>query len=152
MGTVLNYIGNYDYYLEKKDVTEKAWMEARADINRPSSSAGAASAAAGEALSHTGKADAVGASAEPEESGKLSWQQQKEAQARARKLQNDLKKTEDEIHRLETRDQELDGLLSLEENYSDAAKLMELNDEKQQIAGRLETLYAQWEELAEQIE
>ena len=133
-------------------MTEKAWMEARADINRPSSSAGAASAAAGEALSHTGKADAVGASAEPEESGKLSWQQQKEAQARARKLQNDLKKTEDEIHRLETRDQELDGLLSLEENYSDAAKLMELNDEKQQIAGRLETLYAQWEELAEQIE
>ena len=152
MGTVLNYIGNYDYYLEKKEVTEKAWMEARADINRPSSSAGAPSAAAGEALPHTGKADAAGASAEPEESGKLSWQQQKEAQARARKLQNDLKKTEDEIHRLETRDQELDELLSLEENYSDAAKLVELNDEKQQIAGRLETLYAQWEELAEQIE
>ncbi|HAE80550.1 MAG TPA: ABC transporter, partial [Lachnoclostridium sp.] len=70
----------------------------------------------------------------------------------ARKLQNDLKKTEDEIHRLETRDQEIDELLSLEENYSDAAKLVELNDEKQQIAGRLETLYAQWEELAEQTE
>ena len=152
MGTVLNYIGNYDYYLEKKDVTEKAWLEARADINRLSSSAGGASSAAGEALSHPGRADAVGASAEPEESGKLSWQQQKEAQARARKLQNDLKKTEDEIHRLETRDQEIDELLSLEENYSDAAKLVKLNDEKQEIAGRLETLYTQWEELAEQTE
>ncbi|MCR5370720.1 MAG: hypothetical protein K6E83_08445, partial [Clostridium sp.] len=62
---------------------------------------------------------------------------------------NDLKKTEDEIHRLETRDQEIDELLALEENYSDVDKLVKLNDEKQGIASRLETLYEQWEQLAE---
>ncbi len=139
MGTVLNYIGNYDYYLEKKDVTEKAYLESSARIpaGQPESSGeiGAFSPSAGAAVR--------------EDSGKLSWQQQKEIQAKQRKLQNDLKKTEDEIHRLETRDQEIDELLALEENYSDVDKLVKLNDEKQGIASRLETLYEQWEQLAE---
>ncbi len=139
MGTVLNYIGNYDYYLEKKDVTEKAYLESSARIpaGQPESSgeSGAFSPSAGAAVR--------------EDSGKPSWQQQKEIQAKQRKLQNDLKKTEDEIHRLETRDQEIDELLALEENYSDVDKLVKLNDEKQGIASRLETLYEQWEQLAE---
>ena len=139
MGTVLNYIGNYDYYLEKKDVTEKAYLESSARIpaGQPESSgeSGAFSPSAGAAVR--------------EDSGKLSWQQQKEIQAKQRKLQNDLKKTEDEIHRLETRDQEIDELLALEENYSDVDKLVKLNDAKHGIASRLETLYEQWEQLAE---
>ncbi|EEG51114.1 ABC transporter C-terminal domain-containing protein, partial [Enterocloster asparagiformis] len=83
--------------------------------------------------------------------GKLEWKAQKEEQARIRKLQNDLKKTEDEIHRLETRDAEIDGLLALEEVYTDVARLMELNKEKEEGASRLEELYARWEELAEEI-
>ena len=74
---------------------------------------------------------------------------QKEEQARIRKRQNDLKKTEEEIHRLETRDNELGELLQQEEIYTDMAKLMELNREKEEIANRLEELYACWEELAD---
>ncbi|MBO6150161.1 MAG: ABC-F family ATP-binding cassette domain-containing protein [Clostridium sp.] len=156
MGTVLNYIGNYDYYLEKKDVTEKAWLEARA-LTAASGAAGglqnARSLPEGAAPSSAGQTSLQEqAAAAPEESGKLSWQQQKEAQARARKLQNDLKKTEEEIHRLETRDQEIDELLALEENYSDVEKLMKLNNEKQELTSRLEALYEQWEQLAEQSE
>ncbi|MBO5573976.1 MAG: ABC-F family ATP-binding cassette domain-containing protein [Clostridium sp.] len=156
MGTVLNYIGNYDYYLEKKDVTEKAWLEARA-LTAASGAAGALQNAQslpeGAASSSAGQTSLQEqAAAAPEESGKLSWQQQKEAQARARKLQNDLKKTEEEIHRLETRDQEIDELLALEENYSDVEKLMKLNNEKQELTSRLEALYEQWEQLAEQSE
>lgn len=81
--------------------------------------------------------------------GKLDWKAQKEEQARQRKRQNDLKKVEDEIHRLETRDGEIDGLLCDESVFSDVAKLMELNREKEDIAGKLETLYEKWEELAE---
>ena len=73
----------------------------------------------------------------------------KEEQARIRKRQNDLKKTEDEIHRLETRDAEIDGLLTLEEIYTDVDKLLELNNEKESIQTKLEELYEQWEELAE---
>ena len=72
-----------------------------------------------------------------------------EEQARQRKRQNDLKKVEDEIHKLETRDGEIDGLLCDESVFSDVAKLMELNKEKEEIAGKLEVLYEKWEELAE---
>ena len=55
----------------------------------------------------------------------------------------------DEIHKLETRDGEIDGLLCDESVFSDVAKLMELNKEKEEIAGKLEVLYEKWEELAE---
>ena len=62
---------------------------------------------------------------------KLDWKAQKEEQARIRKRQNELKKTEDSIHALETRDSEIDGLLSHEEVYTDVDTLMELNREKE---------------------
>ena len=50
---------------------------------------------------------------------------------------------------METRDSEIDSLLCQEDVFSDVAKLMELNAEKQSIAGQLEELYEKWEELAE---
>ena len=75
---------------------------------------------------------------------------QKEEQARKRKLQNELKKTEEEIASLETRDGELDHQLTMEEVYTDHQKVREINEEKTFIAGRLEELYARWEELAEE--
>ena len=80
---------------------------------------------------------------------KLDWKAQKEEQARIRKRQNDLKKVEDEIHRLETRDSEIDTLLSQEEIYTDVARLVELNNEKESLQQKLEELYETWEELAE---
>ena len=79
----------------------------------------------------------------------MDWKAQKEEQARIRKRQNELKKTEDSIHALETRDSEIDGLLSQEEVYTDVDRLMELNREKEEIARQLEELYGRWEELAE---
>ena len=81
---------------------------------------------------------------------KLDWKAQNEEQARKRKLQNELKKTEEEISSLEARDGELDEQLTLEEVYVDHQKVREINDEKASIAGRLEELYARWEELAEE--
>ena len=81
--------------------------------------------------------------------GKLTWQQQKEEQARLRKKQNDLKKTEDRIHELEVRDSEIDELMTREEVFTDVAKCMELNNEKTAVTEELETLYEIWETLAE---
>ena len=78
------------------------------------------------------------------------WRQPKDEQARIRKRKKDLKKTEDAIHRLETRDGEIDDLLTQEDVYTDTARLVELNNEKQAIAAKLETLYEQWEALAEE--
>lgn len=79
---------------------------------------------------------------------KLDWKQQKELQAKERKRQNELKKVEDEISACETRNDEIDQLLTLEEVYTDVPRLMELNNEKKSIEERLEELMEQWEELS----
>ena len=124
--TLVNYIGNYDYYLEKKDELTKIYVPSATEeetASLPSSSA--------------------------ETAGKLTWQQQKDEQARIRKRQNELKKTEDRIHVLEVRDKEIDELMMQEEVFTNVAKCVELNKEKTAINEELEQLYERWEELAE---
>ena len=122
--TLVNYIGNYDYYLEKR--------EELTSIYAPSSDT---------AVSENRTVS------ETSSSNKDDWQKRKEEQAKERKRQNDLKKAEDQIQKLETRDQEIDDLMCLESVYTDMAKCMELNKEKAEIAGKLESLYEVWESL-----
>lgn len=122
--TLINYIGDYDYYLEKKELMTALYISDDSG-NIPAETA-------------------------PDEKDvKQDWKAQKEEQARLRKRQNDLKKTEDEIHSLETRDGEIDVLLTQEEVFTDVPRLLELNKEKDTIAARLEELYELWESLAE---
>lgn len=153
--TLVNYIGNYDYYLEKRDTMEQLFSASPAASSKPleNSSQAAAFAASGPvnaaSLPWSGDGGSASSSDSGDSSGKTDWKQQKEEQARLRKRQNELKKTEDAIHQLETRDSEIDSLLCQEDVFSDVAKLMELNAEKQSIAGQLEELYEKWEELAE---
>ena len=120
----INYIGNYDYYLEKKEELTAAYT-----VSTSSDTVQAAETTASEA--------------------KLSWQEQKEEQARLRKRQNELKKTEDRIAFLENRDAELNELLSKEEIYTNSVKCQELATEKAANNEELELLYEKWEELAE---
>ena len=122
--TLVNYLGNYDYYLEKKEEL-------------------AAAAASGQ--------EAAPSSAQENESAtKLDWKQQKEEQARLRKRQNDLKRTEERIALLEARDKEIDQELEKEEVFTQVAECVRLNTEKAQILEELEELYEKWEELAEE--
>ena len=137
----VDYIGNYEYYLEKREDVEAAHF-ARLAREGKTASAGVSSDVPGSGL----------AAPSGETSSAQDWKAQKEEQARLRKLQNELKKTENEIHRLEMRDQEIDGLLSQEEVYTNVARLMELNQEKEAAASRLEELYQRWEELSEEVE
>ena len=172
MGTLINYIGNYDYYLEKKETQEKAYLAsaaqaashsakslssenagASASLNpatgvNPASLSGNSTAipAASSTSAITGATQTAAANAS---SGKLDWKQQKEEQTRLRKKQNELKRVEEEIHTLETRDQEIDALLCDEAVFSDVPRLMELNKEKEELNAKLEGLYEKWEELAE---
>ena len=125
----VNYIGNYDYYLEKKDVGEAAFFS----VSPNKASFPPVSEAA---ISDAG--------------AKLDWKAQKEEQARIRKRQNELKKTEEAIHQLESRDSEINELLAQETVYTDVARLMELNKEKESISQKLEELYEAWEALAEE--
>ena len=125
--TFVNYIGNYDYYLEKKEELTTAY-------------AGAASTSSSVSDNSTDKNVSE---------SKLSWQEQKEAQARLRKRQNELKKTEERIGELEDRDGEIDALMVQEEIFTNSVKCQELAKEKATIAEELEELYMKWEELAE---
>lgn len=120
--TFVNYIGNYDYYLEKKEELTAAYSTAVTTASTTVS--------------------------EVSES-KLSWQEQKEAQAKERKRQNDLKKTEERISKLEERTMEIDELLTQEEIYTNSVKCQELAHEKADINEELEALYEKWESLAE---
>lgn len=129
--TLVNYIGNYDYYLTKKEELTRIYAPQAAE---KTSTGLFGNAIASPAV--TGESDV-----------KRDWKQQKEEQARERKRQNDLKKTEEQIQALETRDGELDEMLAQPEVYSDAARCMELNKEKYEISQKLEKLYELWETL-----
>ena len=80
---------------------------------------------------------------------KLDWKAQKEQQAKERKRQNDLRKTEERISALEERDGEIDELMTQEDVYTNSVKCRELSEEKACIMQELEILYEKWEELAE---
>lgn len=123
--TLVNYIGNYDYYLEKNEELTKIYAPAQENASAKSSS------------------DASSASSRED------WERMKEEQARQRKRQNDLKKTEDEIQKLEARDGEIDRLLELEEVLTDLVKCTALTTEKAQITQQLDQLYDQWAQLVD---
>ena len=117
---IVNYIGDYDYYLEKKEELTQKY----------------APAAAAEA-----EAKAVS-------DNKLSWQQQKEEQARQRKRENELKKVESRIEELEKRDKEINETMVLPDVCTNVAECTKLSREQAAIAEELEELYEKWEELA----
>ena len=73
--TVVNYIGNYDYYLEKRDI-----LSAK-PINTVSSAD----------IEHAKKAA----------DSKASWQEEKVKQAQLKKIKNELKRTEERIDKLD---------------------------------------------------
>ena len=127
-GQFISYVGNYDYYLEKHD-TVMAAIEANAPQNADADSGVAAKAAESEV--------------------KLDWKAQKEEQARLRKKENDLKKCEEQIARLEARVSEIDTEMSDPAIGTQVAKLQELTKEQTACQEQLEKLYEQWEELAE---
>lgn len=118
---LVNYIGNYDYYMEKREELTKIYAP---DIQEET------------------------IAVQTESSNKSDWKQQKEEQAQKRKRENDLKKTEAEIEKLELRDSEIDEEMSKPEVAVDVAKCVALSNEKAEITLKLEELYEKWEELA----
>lgn len=124
--SLTNYLGNYDYYLEKKAESAPA-----AALSAPPSPASAADSGS---------------------EAKADWKREKQLHAQKRKLENDLKKTEAAIEQLELRGEEIDTLMALPENCTDVAKLTALSGEKEDAAKELERLYEQWEALSEQLE
>ena len=122
---VVNYIGDYDYYLEKKEELTEKYAPVQQETVTVQEPAPATTS-----------------------EGKLTWQQQKEEQARKRKQEAELKKTEARIEELETRDKEIDETLVLPDVCTNVGRCAELSREKDKIQQELEELYEKWETLA----
>ena len=121
--TVVNYIGNYDYYLEKRDI-----LSAK-PINTVSSAD----------IEHAKKAA----------DSKASWQEEKVKQAQLKKIKNELKRTEQRIANIEERIDKLDNMYADPAISSDTAKLMEIHTEKEELSKELDKLYDRWGELTD---
>ena len=119
-----NYIGNYDYYLEKKSDVESSFIYA------------------------TEEDDTVKSDDNSESDTKLNWKSAKEDRAKLKKRQNAIKRCEDKISILEKDLSDIEEEFLKEENQSDAVKLHALQLKKEEIEPELEELYSLWEELS----
>ena len=128
-----NYIGNYDYYIEKKEDV-RAYGELQQKDKMP--------------LEAIDPEEAQ--RQEEKESKRLDWENQKEISAKKRKWQNALKKAEEKIAELEERKEALTA--SMEEVGSDVGRLMEIHREQEKIEKELEEQYALWEESSLELE
>lgn len=122
---LLNYIGNYDYYIEKREAVEEAAN-----------------------LTNTEQAEKP---ADVSES-KKEWIDNKTVQAQKKKLKNALNKCEKEISEIEDKLQAVDEEFANPENASNVGKLMELQKQKETLEKRLDKLMEDWEELTLQME
>ena len=140
----LNYIGNYDYYLEKHEDV----LAADRRLREAESGAGQKTAS-GASSEKTDSAPAKSPSGSAPSGGRGDWQAQKEEQARLRKKENDLKKCEEKIADLEKQIALVDAQLSDPANASNSVKLQELTQKRSQLNASYESTLELWEQLAD---
>ena len=120
---LINYIGNYDYYLEKKETLEAALLDEVPKEDQPLATS----------------------------ANKQDWQTKKEEQKELRKIQNELKRIEDEVAKLEEANARLEEELANPEIAANVGKLMELHKQKEANDERINALLERWEELSENV-
>ena len=138
--TLIEYLGNYDYYLEKHEDLTRRFVSA--DTH---SSGGVISSSN---VSHLAMSSSAPAGTDSE--GKADWKKQKQELALARKRQARLNETEEKIASKEERSRQIDDLLSQEEVFTDLQQVTALGKEKEQIDQELESLYDEWADLAQE--
>ena len=133
-GTIVNYIGNYDYYLEKHDELTRIYVEAEPQA---------------QAAQMTEQTVAQDGSVTDK---KADWQAQKAEQARIRKLENTLKKAEERIAELEDLIAGIDEECADPANATNSAKLGELTGRQNEYRSELEKCYEEWEQVSMELE
>lgn len=129
--TVVNYIGNYDYYLEKHDELTRIYA----------------------AYGPGGKAASWGCGEDTDAgfAAKTDWQAQKAEQARIRKLENSLKKTEARIEELEAEIASLDEEMVKPGTATNSARLGALTAQQEECRQELEDCYEAWESISMEL-
>ena len=120
-GVLTNYLGNYDYYIEKRTEQETVTPADTETVSKEKA----------------------------ETENKQDWQKQKQEQARRRKIANELQKVEAEIEMCEQKITEIDEQCQDPAIAVNSAKLNELGSERAVFSEKLEALYEQWEVLSE---
>lgn len=127
------FLGDYDYYIEKKKElllapTAPATSKNMAKTPLP-----------------------VTPVATTSSSNKDDWQKQKEEQTRIRRIQNQIAKVETAIQEAEAEMEDIDAQLCLEEVYTNAEKSKELLQRKGELETKVTQLYEDWELLSEEL-
>lgn len=112
---ITEYLGNYDYYLEKTSDTQER-----------------------------GKSSFVKAELSKSQ-GATDWKLAKEREAQKRKLENLIKRLEEKIEEFELRIEEIEELLSKEEIATNSLKCGELSTEQEKKRLDLNQAYEEWE-------
>ena len=119
---LIGYLGNYDYYLEKRPetpVSSGLWVFSSASSKSDSPS-----------------------------TQKEEYKLRKEEQAARRKKENAIKKTEEEISQIENQLSILEEEMLKPENCRNSCKLGELHAKKEELDDKLLSLMEKWEELS----
>ncbi|WP_058486259.1 ABC-F family ATP-binding cassette domain-containing protein [Defluviitalea phaphyphila] len=114
---ITEYMGNYDYYIEKRNQIKLNTLEQ--NINKK----------------------------EKSKSSKEDWLRKKEEQARQKKIKSQIEKIENKIQQIEDEIKKADEKLCLEEVYSDPKKSQEVYEIKLSLEEELDKLYAEWDKL-----
>ena len=117
-----NYLGNYDYYLQKFQESMDGTENTEVDKSLTT---------------------------EPSSEGKKDWVNQKKLQSEKRKIQNQIDKIEQEIAEIEEKLESLNEDLMNPENASNSAKLNEISAQQEKLQSRLDECYQEWESLSE---
>lgn len=120
---LINYLGNYDYYEEKKEELTATFAP---EIVKEK------------------KTKTVS-------SNKQDYLERKAEAARIRKLKNDISKVEEQIKKYEDRLNELDELIADPDIATNSAKLNEISKEQNEISEKLDELMQEWEVLSDQL-
>ncbi len=149
-GKMINYIGNYDYYMAHCDEqTERVLAENRDTVvAKKGIGMDSSAAAAGTSFGKLAGSSASQSQADNSK-GAADWKAQKEEAAKKRKLEAALKKCEEEIAKLEERNEKINEELLDTAVATDLAKVRKLSDELSANEERLNTLYDEWAKLSE---
>lgn len=120
---LINYLGNYDYYEEKKEELTATFApkEEKAKAEKTTSS------------------------------NKQDYLERKAEAARIRKLKNDISKVEEKIKKYEDRLNVLDEMVADPSVSTNSAKLNEIGKEQNEISDKLDKLMEEWEILSDQL-
>jgi len=122
------YLGDYDYYLEKKAEQEEI-AAAKSTAETP-----------------------IENSPKEVSTGKVNYQQGKERQKQERRLKRSVEELEQLVEKLDAQKNDLENQMSSPENYNDLEKMGELQAKLQEISKKLAEAEENWEQASMDLE